>query len=314
MAPLPSPDAPEVAGPAPVVPGATRNMGLGFMVLSCVAFAAMGALVYAAQLREPQSSPLVASFARILVNLVLVVATAALARRTRELLGDGRSSLWARGCFGSLALMTSFSAIAAIGVGEASFLHASSGVFTAALAPVFLRQRNAPKVWVAIGGAIFGLFLLFEPRFDDVHPFGRSLALASGLFASLAYLMIARGGRSNAPSTVIFYFCIVAVGFHGVAFAWLPTVWPREGVTYALLASAGVLGSLGQSFLTRAYQNAPAALNSAVSYLQPVLNVLIGVAVFDRHPDARAWLGAAIVVVFGVMLPLTRLPRRAPVA
>lgn len=280
--------------------------GLLFMLLSCLAFSGMSALVYATQLREPASSPLVASFIRILVNLCVVLTTAALTTGRRDLFGDGRASLWARGCFGTVALMTSFASLRAIGIGEASFLLASSGIFVAAFAPFFLKQPNPTRVWVAIGGAVVGLFLLFEPRLQDAHPWGRALALISGMCSALAYMMIARAGRSNSPNSVIFYFCIVAIPLHLAAFLLLDTDWPRQGASYALLLVAGLLGSIGQNFLTRAYQNAPAALNSAVSYLQPVLSAGIGVVAFGRHPDAKAWAGGAIVIVFGVMLPFSR--------
>lgn len=283
--------------------------GLMSMVVACVFFAAMNSLAYAAYLREPGMSPLVGSFARIGVNLLLVVAAATALGKLSELPGDWRWTLWARGGFGSLSVMCSFAAVAAIGAGEASFLHASNGVFTALFAPLVVGQRNSRRVWVAILGAIFGLYLLFEPRFADVHPYGRTAALASGLFASLAYLMIARAGRDYAPMTVIFYLCIVSVFLHIGTLLVFPVIWPKETVTYMMLIGAGIVGSAAQLFLTRAYQTAPAALNSAVAYLQPVLNMLIGVWVFERLPDGKAWLGAVIVVIFGVMLPLTKVSR-----
>ena len=301
------PHTPPIVSRAPVrIPAGAGVRGLGFMVAACAAFATMGALVYAAQRREPDASALVGSGVRISVNLLLVVLTAAKARDLHGLLGDARASLWARGAFGSFALMASFTSIRMIGIGEASFLHASSGVFVALLAPFFLKQKNALRAWVAIAGALVGLWLLFEPRLADDSPYGRALALASGLAAAFAYLMIARAGRSNPPSTVIFYFCIVAAGMHAVVFGLLDVTLPRQVFTWALLLTAGVVGSAGQSCLTRAYQSAPAALNSAVSYLQPVISLMISVLIFARHPDARAWLGAAIVVIFGVALPFAR--------
>ena len=287
--------------------GSEPRRGLAFMLLSCLSFSGMSALVFATQLREPAASPLIASFVRILVNLAVVFASAAATGTLRSLRGDGRPSLWARGMFGTVALMTSFAALKAVGIGEASFLLASSGIFVAVFAPFFLKQRNPPRVWFAIAGATLGLYLLFEPRLEDVHPWGRALAVFSGACSALAYMMIARAGRSNTPNSVIFYFCVVAVPMHLVAiFLIFDASWPREGASYALLATAGLLGSAGQNFLTRAYQTAPAALNSAVSYLGPVLNVGIGILAFGRHPDAKAWTGAAIVLIFGVMLPFSR--------
>jgi S-adenosylmethionine uptake transporter len=300
---------------APVVTSERQRVrGLACMVVSCALFAAMSSLVYAVQLREPDASVLVSSFARIVVNLVLLVGVGAVTGDWHDLLGDRRPSLWWRGVFGSLALLTSFTAIRAIGVGEASFLSASNGVFVAMLAPLFLKQPNSPRVWVAIGGAVVGLFLLFEPRLGDVLPTGRALAVASGGFSAMAYMMIARAGRSNSPNSVIFYFCIVCTTLHLVLFAVLRPAWPVQPSTYVMLGVAGLLGSVAQLFLTLAYQTAPAAMNSAVSYLQPVLNMGLGILLFDKHPDAKALVGAAIVLTFGVALPFVRLRRSAAAA
>ncbi len=292
--------------PAADTPAPNASRGLVDMVLSCVFFAIMGSLVYAVELHEPGVSTLVASFARIVVNLLLLVVGAAWARDVRGLVGDMRASLWWRGVFGAFAVVTSFAGMKAIGVGESSFLAASNGVFVALAAPFVLGQRNTPRVWLAIGGSLVGLFLLFEPRLGDVAPYGRLISLSSGLLSAMAYLMIARAGRSNSPNTVVFYLCIVAFALHLVLFAVLGVQWPVDVLSYVGLVGVGIAGSVAQQFLTRAYQRSPAALNSAVSYLLPVVNMGLGVVLFAKIPDARALVGALIVLVFGVALPFAR--------
>ncbi len=283
--------------------------GLLYMVSSCVCFAGMASLVYAVQLAEPAASSLVSSFARVVVNLLLLFAYAAWRKDLRDLLGDRRPSLWWRGAFGSFALVLSFAAIKAIGVGDAQFLCASNGVFVALLAPVVLKQKNPARAWIAIAGSIVGLYLLFEPRLVDAAPWGRAMAIGSGFLAALAYLMIARAGRSNSPNSVIFYLCFIALFVHLVLFATIGATWPVKESSYALLVLVGISGSIGQFCLTKAYQLAPAALNSAVSYLQPVIALAFSVVFFGKLPDVVAVIGGSIVVAFGVALPFARLRR-----
>ena len=279
------------------------------MVSSCVCFAGMASLVFAVQLAEPEASSLVSSFARVVVNLVLLFAYAIWRKDVRDLLGDLRPSLWWRGAFGSFALVLSFAAIKAIGVGDAQFLCASNGVFVALLAPLVLKQKNPARAWVAIAGSIVGLYLLFEPRLVDAAPWGRAMALCSGFLSALAYLMIARAGRSNSPNSIVFYLCFIALFVHLMLFATLGATWPARQSSYALLVLVGITGSIGQFCLTKAYQLAPAALNSAVSYLQPVLALALAMMFFGRIPDFRAIVGGSIVVAFGVALPFARLKR-----
>ncbi|NBQ54917.1 MAG: EamA/RhaT family transporter, partial [Proteobacteria bacterium] len=136
-------------------------------------------------------------------------------------------------------------------------------------------------------------------------------ALLSGVWAAFAYLMIARAGRSNSSNTVIFYLCGIGLAMHVLVFAGafvgnngLKILWPQSSLTYGLLVGAGIMASVAQYFLTAAYQSAPAALNAAVSYVTPVLNLGWSVFAFGRHPDPSALAGAGLVLVCGVALPV----------
>lgn len=287
------------------------------MVLASIFFSFMGAMVNMAQVLEPHASPLVSSFVRLLVNVSIVVGFAWFTGSLPRIIGDRRPSLWLRGFFGSLSLIFVIFGIHSIGVGETAFLHASNSILIAALGPLVLRQKNTPVVWLAILGASVGLYFLAQPRFDDSNSFGRIAALLSGVWAALAYLMIARAGKTNSSNTVIFYLCAVGLVVHGLAFAGAalipqldPIRWPSGWKTYVLLAGSGVMASIAQYFLTGAYQRAPAALNAAVSYLTPVLNLGWSVFLFGRHPDGQASFGAALVLGCGVALPLLRVSAR----
>lgn len=295
----------------------STRIGLLFMVLASIFFSLMGAMVNLAQVFEPDGSPLVSSFIRLVVNTLIVLGAAWSTGAMGKLVGDRRLSLWLRGFFGSLSLIFVIFGIHTIGVGETAFLHASNSIIIAALGPFVLKQRNSTVAWLAICGASIGLFFLAQPRFEDPNAFGRLAALLSGLWAALAYLMIARAGKTNSSNTVIFYLCAVGLIIHAGAFAGsallpqMPSVtWPKGWQTYGLLAGSGVMASVAQYFLTGAYQRAPAALNAAVSYLTPVLNLGWSVFLFGRHPDGPAVFGACLVLGCGVALPLLRVSAR----
>ena len=77
-----------------------------------------------------------------------------------------------------------------------------------------------------------------------------------------------------------------------------------------LLVNIIVVASVAQYFLTAAYQQAPAALNAAVSYVTPVLNLGWSVWFFGRHPDGTALAGACMVLICGVALPVISVSAR----
>jgi S-adenosylmethionine uptake transporter len=279
------------------------------MVTASVLFAAMGAFVYQVKIWDPSASPLTASFVRVVVNLFFVIilaSTKGLGRGALDLFGDMRGSLWARGFFGALSVMSLFTAIHMIGLGEASFLHSFNAVWIAALSPFVLGQPHTKLGWGAITLGLVGLYLMFQPEFGDAGFLGRSVALASGAFAGTAYMMIARAGRSNPSLTVVFYFCLVATLMHLVWFYVHKFVWPVDSRSWLLLIAAGLFASVAQIFMTKAYQIAPAAIVSAASYTTPVFNLIVGIAVFETMPNSRGLAGAALVLMAGVALPFLR--------
>ena len=135
------------------------------------------------------------------------------------------------------------------------------------------------------------------------------MGLSSGLLAALAYLMIARAGRSNTPRTVVFYFCFVAVLLHGVWFVWRGVPLPEGRVAWGWTLTAGLTGSIAQHYLTRAYQLAPATLVSAVGYSAPVMSMVLGIFLFNKIPGPTALLGSGLIIVAGVALPFLSVRR-----
>lgn len=296
--------------------------GLSYMVVASAMFATMSSLVYQTKLWNADESPAMASFFRVFFNLVLVLALAFVTRDRdgkvlgiRGLFGEMSMSLWLRGFFGSLSVIFVFYAVHTIGVGEASFLNSSNAVWVGLLSPFVLKQANTRLGWIALVCGMMGLYLLYQPQFGDVNFVGRTAALFSGLCGAIAYMMIAKAGPTNHPLTIVFYFVFVATLIHLVWFVFKPVGLPADTRTWIALSAAGVAATLAQIFMTLAYQNAPAALASAVSYAQPVFAMLISIFVFGAHPNARSFAGAGIVLLSGVALPFaqSRKQRREPV-
>jgi S-adenosylmethionine uptake transporter len=275
------------------------------MLFACLLFSLMNASAYAISLFDAALPPSMVSGIRILTNLLILTIPALLGGKLIGLFGDCRVSLWLRGLFGSTALMLSFAAIPRIGPGESAFLTASSGVFVMLLGPLVLGQKNSLLVWLAILGSFGGVSLLFDTH-NSHNLLGQVMALSAGLLSALAYLMVARAGRSNTPQTVIFYFCLVGLFVHALYFSRFGYCMPGNPESWGLLLLVGLFGSGAQHYMTRAYQSAPAALVSSIGYLAPVLSLVWSVTLFDQIPEQTALLGAALILLFGVLLPFLR--------
>jgi S-adenosylmethionine uptake transporter len=282
------------------------------MLGASVMFSMMNACVYAATRADPELPSTMVSFIRVLINLALLLLPALVTGRLLPLFGDMRPSLWLRGVFGASALMLSFAAISRIGVGEAAFLHSSSGVFVALLSPLVLGQRSSPWVWLAIIGSLCGLGLLLSPHWQTTDRLGPAMALGSGWLAALAYLMVARSGRSNTPATIVFYFCLMGIVLHVAYFSWIEARLPRGTWAWIWTAGSGVTATAAQLLMTRSYQYAPAAILSAVGYTSPVFSLGWSVSLFGQVPGPSAIAGCALVLACGMALPflIARPPQR----
>lgn len=273
------------------------------MIIACILFSVMNATVYEINILDKSIPASVISFSRIIINLSILTIPALFHGNIGVLFGDFRGSLWLRGFFGGLSLMLSFASINRIGPGESTFLAASNGLFVAALCPFVLKQKNSLLIWLAIVGAFIGVLLLVSPHSETADLWGRVMALLSGLFAAFAYLMVAKAGKSNSPSSVIFYFCFVSFFIHMIYFYQYDYQIPEDAQIWVLLIFTGCVGSGAQYFMTRAYQRSPAAQVTAVGYLQPVLSLAWSILFFNLVPDCLALLGAILILLFGVFLP-----------
>ena len=279
------------------------------MGVAALLFAAMAGCVFAVSIGpNPLAAPVV-SFIRVGVNLGLILIPVLFSGTLRTLFGDLRPSLWLRGLFGGTSLMLSFLSIQRIGPGESAFLTATSGIFVAAMGPWILGQRNQWSDWIAILGAFVGLYLLVSPEGPNQDLLGRLMGLGSGFLAALAYLMVSRAGRSNHPITIVFYFSLIGFLIHGLWFSIVGLRLPVDQRAWGLALGAGLLGTLAQFFLTRAYQRAPAAKVSAMGFLSPVLSLWVSVVFFAVQPSVRALWGCFLILLAGVFLPFVSLLR-----
>jgi drug/metabolite transporter (DMT)-like permease len=246
-------------------------------------FAVMATFVGLAQRRDPALSTFVASGVRAGVNLVVILLLGA--RDPRGLVGDGRWALWSRGLFGGVSLMAYFASLAALGIGEASFLNQTSGAWVAVLAPLILFERTPPLVWLAVGGSLLGTAFLAHPRAGGGDLLGRGAGLLSGLTSAAAYLSIRRASATNKPITIVFYFTLVGTILSLAVCFLVGATWPRDPAVYLFLTGSGLCATVAQLLMTEAYRSGRASPVAAAGASGPLLTSLLGWAVLDQVPD-----------------------------
>ena len=288
--------------------------GFSAILLACLFSSLVGAAFFKAHLEDPHFSSFSGSFVRVLTNLVLIMILMMFFkyRSSTPLLlpPHQHKSLWAWGLFGALTVTTYFAAIHLIGSGMTAFLGASSGVFIAALSAPVARQRTPPIMWLAIMGSVFGMYLLCNTTNLNSSGLGCGLAIASGFFGAVAYLMIARTRSRYSVPTVMMTWCISALAAHLILFCAVPIAFPTTTKAWIFILIAAVSASMAQQLTTLAFQRSSASFVASLSYLTPVLSLLLDFLAFDLKPKVQTGLGALLIIAFGALIPSLKLLKK----
>jgi drug/metabolite transporter (DMT)-like permease len=270
----------------------TDNLRLGalFAVLAALAFSVMAAGVKVAA-REVTGEQIV--FFRCATSLVVLLPWllrhGAGAIRTQRLAGH----LWRAG-FGTCAMFLFFYALAHLHLAEAMVLTYSTPLFIPFIAWVWIREPPPPVIFLAIGLGLAGIVLIAQPEAGLAVSPASVAGVLSGISAAAAMVSIRRIADTEPAPRVVFYFSALSTAIAAVPLLWSWT--PVSGGTLALLVAIGVLATLGQLCLTRAYALAPAARIGAFTYVAVVFGGLLGWALWQERPDAASLTGMALVI------------------
>ncbi|MBX6324274.1 MAG: DMT family transporter [Rhodospirillaceae bacterium] len=217
-----------------------------------------------------------------------------------------------RGALGIASMYLGFWGLALLPLGDAVALGQSAPIFVTALSVPLLGERVGVRRWSAVTAGFLGVVLMTRPGSGLFDP-AALLPLAGAAAYGLVVILVRRLNRTEAPTTIVFYFTLFAVVVSGSA---LPFVWVGPDlVDFLLLAGIGILGGCAQLAVTYAFRLAPVAVVAPFDYLSLVFAMVFGYAVWREVPDLWLLSGAAIVVASGlyILRRETRLGRRRPV-
>jgi drug/metabolite transporter (DMT)-like permease len=170
----------------------------------------------------------------------------------------------------------------------------------AALSARMLGERVTRLQWTAIGVGLAGVLLMLRPEGARWISVGSVAAVVAALCYSLAVITLRVLARTDTTESMVFSFTfLLAVGAGLLSIpAWTPVLWAH----WPLLVGVGLLGSLGQHFITEAFRNAPASVVTPFEYTALVWGVLLDLVVWGVLPDAVTLVGGAIVIGAGLYL------------
>jgi len=170
----------------------------------------------------------------------------------------------------------------------------------AALSARMLGERVTRSQWTAIAVGLAGVLLMLRPEGAQWISVGSVAAVVAALCYSLAVITLRVLARTDTTESMVFSFTfLLAVGAGLLSIpGWTPVLWAH----WPLLVGVGLLGSLGQHFITEAFRNAPASVVTPFEYTALLWGVLLDLVVWGVLPGAVTLVGGAIVIGAGLFL------------
>ena len=275
------------------------------IVLASFLFATMGVCV---KLASAHYSAGEIVFYRGLTGAVII---AAYARWRRIPLATSVPAMhfW-RSLTGVVALCLWFYSIGNLPLATAMTLNYMSSVWMAlfliggAIAVGSTRIDGRAVTAVLLGFA--GVALVLRPTIEQQQLWHGLMGLLSGMFAATAYLQVTALGRVGEPDhRIVFYFSLASVAAGALSCLW-SGLQPHNPAGIVQLLAVGILATLAQWLMTRAYSTGPTLVNASLQYLGIAFAFGYGVLLFDDRVTPLALLGMALIVGAGLFATLLR--------
>ncbi len=218
-----------------------------------------------------------------------------------------------RSVIGVTSLVTWFYALAHLPLATAMTLNYMSGVWVAAFvvggALLYGKaERQGPLLATVLAG-FAGVVMMLRPTLEQNQLFAGLIGLLSGLGAALAYMQVAALGRAGEPEgRTVFYFAVgtMVAGLLGIVFTgltpWSAVSWQAS----AWLIPIGVLASLGQWCMTRAYSHGATLVVASMQYSGIVFAAIYSLVLFGDQIAPIGWAGIATIVTSGILATALR--------
>ncbi len=276
-----------------------------WMVLASLFFASMGVCVKFA------SSYFNSAELILYRGLIGIGFMWALARTQRITLATRYPGMHAwRSLVGVMSLGAWFYALGHLPLSTAMTLNYMSSVWIAAFlvggSLLFGRiPKQGPLVLTVMLGFV-GVVLMLRPTFDHHQAFAGLIGLLSGMGAAFAYMQVMALSRLGEPETrVVFYFSVGSVLAGGAAMLATgasPWLWPSA----LWLIPVGVLASLGQLCMTRAYSHGSTLVVANLQYSGIVFGAIYSVALFGDVIALMGLAGIGLILISGIAATVLR--------
>ncbi|WP_299619551.1 DMT family transporter [uncultured Tateyamaria sp.] len=276
---------------------------IALKLLAVFLFMVMAAMIKAATQNVPAGQ---AVFFRSLFAMPIIVLWIWQRGEIREALVPNNlmGHVW-RGIFGTTAMALTFGGLGLLPLPEVTAIGYATPMFTVILAAVMLGERVRLFRISAVGLGLVGVMIVMWPRLSvdtlgTATTIGALMVLGASILRALVQIHIRTLVQTEHTAAIVFYFSMTAtlLSLLSLPFGW---VIP-DGRDLILLVGAGLIGGVAQILVTSSYRFGGASMLAPFDYASLIFAALIGYVIFAEVPTSATVIGAALVVLGGVLI------------
>ena len=273
----------------------TQNNRLGamYILLSELMFATMAATVKALSSDLPFE---VIVFFRNLFGLI-VISTWMLSDNRFRLRTDIFHFHLLRALMGTSAMYCFFYALSQLHLAEGLLLKMTAPFFIPLIAYFWLRETATRMSLLAIPVGFAGVYIIINPHGEYCS--AALIGVLGGFLAAIAKVTVRRLGQTEPTLRIVFYFALIGTLISAVPLGWSWQM-PHTG-DWLLLITMGLVGTLGQTLLTRGYSVARTTTVAPFTYFSIVYGSVYGYLLWGEILDMAFILGALLIIVAGLL-------------
>ena len=278
--------------------------GIVFKIMSVCMFMGMASLVKAASADVPPGQ---AVFFRSFFALPIILGWLAIRHelrngwKTKNPLGH----FW-RGLVGTSAMGLGFTGLGLLPLPEVTAIGYAAPLLVVVFAAMFLNENVRAFRLSAVAMGMVGVLIVLSPRLsvgaslNTSETLGAVVVLMGAVLAALAQVFVRKLVATESTAAIVFWFTMTSsvMALFTLPWGWVMPTWQVA----AMLIMAGLLGGIGQIFLTSSYRYADASLVAPFDYTSMILALAIGYFIFDEVPTGTMLVGAGIVISAGVLI------------
>ncbi len=267
----------------------TGLIGPFYMVWSCLLFVCLWVLI---RIVTETVHPFVVILFRSLFALLALAPF--FLREGRSALKTSRMGLHSlRGLFATFATFSIFYAVTVVPLADLVAITYAAPVFATLGAVVALGERIRLRRILSTFFGFLGVLIVLRPGVEILTP-GVMIGLFGAFAIAASLLTIKTLTKTEKPQAIVAYSLLFVVpsAIIAAAFVWRLPTWQE----LALLAAIGLLVSMAQMALTRAFIHGEATQVLPFDFVRLILASLFGIFLFGEPVDLWTWVGGGVIL------------------